>query len=77
MAALRHGVKTVIIPKANECDLQQIDPVVRDALSFITAETIDTVLDNALNRKSDILPTILQEIPEKVKPSKTKVQIQQ
>lgn len=77
MAALRHGVKTVIIPKANECDLQQIDPVVRDALSFITAETIDTVLDNALNRKSDILPTILQEIPEKVKPPKTKVQIQQ
>ena len=77
MAALRHGVKTVIIPKANECDLQQIDPVVRNALNFVTAEIVDTVLENALNRKSEILPTILQDIPENMKQQKNKVQIQQ
>lgn len=77
MAALRHGVKTVIIPKANESDLQEIDPVVRGQLNFITAEVIDTVLAHALNVKTEMLPTILQEIPENVKSQKSKVLIQQ
>ena len=77
MAALRHGVKTVIIPKANECDLQQIDPVVRSALTFITAETVDTVLENALNHKAEIIPGILQDLPENVKTQKAILQIQQ
>ena len=39
MAALRHGVRTVIIPKANERDLKKIDQTVRKSLNFITAET--------------------------------------
>lgn len=77
MAALRFGVRTVIIPKANERDLQQIDPVVRNALNFITAETIDTVLESALNHNPDIVPTILQELPDNVKSQKNKVRIQQ
>ena len=51
MAALRHGIRTVIIPKANERDLGEIDPVVRRALNFVTAETVDTVLETALNHK--------------------------
>lgn len=77
MAALRHGVRTVIIPKANERDLEQIDPIVRNALNFITAQTIDTVLDSALNRKAEMLPTVLQDIPDEVKQRNRKVQIQQ
>lgn len=67
MAALRHGIRTVIIPKDNEKDLQDIDPTVRCALNFVSAQTVDTVLDTALNRKIEIVPTILQEIPEDVK----------
>lgn len=67
MAALRHGIRTVIIPKDNEKDLQEIDPTVRGALNFVSAQTIDTVLDAALNRKVEIVPTILQEIPEEVR----------
>ncbi len=63
MAALRHGIRTVIIPKDNERDLNDIDPVVRKSLNFISAQTIDTVLDAALNRKTEIVPTILSEIP--------------
>ena len=57
MAALRHGVSTVIIPKANERDLSQIDQTVRKSLNFITAQTVDTVLDAALNRESQELLT--------------------
>lgn len=49
MAALRHGIKTVIIPQANEKDLSEIDPTVRNALNFITVEHIDAVIDAALS----------------------------
>lgn len=48
MAALRNGVKTVIIPAENEPDLEEIDPLVRSRLNFVTAVTVDTVLENAL-----------------------------
>ena len=48
MAAKRHGIRTVMIPQENERDLAEIDPVVRQALEFVTAETIETVLDRAL-----------------------------
>ena len=68
MAALRHGITTVIIPKDNERDLADIDPVVRNALNFITAQTVDTVLDAALNRKTEsFAPGILNTIPNDVK----------
>ncbi|MDD2956557.1 MAG: endopeptidase La [Oscillospiraceae bacterium] len=48
MAAYRAGIKTVIIPKENEADLAELDPVVRDALRFIPVEKADEVLKNAL-----------------------------
>ena len=49
MAALRHGCKTVIIPAANERDLQDIDQTVRSKLNFVIAREISTVLETALN----------------------------
>ena len=48
MAALRHGVKTVIIPQENEKDLEEIDQTVRKALRFIPVRSADTVLETAL-----------------------------
>ena len=48
MAAYKAGVKTVIIPKENEADLDDIDETVKDNVRFIPAEKIQTVLDNAL-----------------------------
>lgn len=48
MAAYKAGVKTVIIPKENEADLDEIDETVKDNVRFIPAEKIQTVLDNAL-----------------------------
>ena len=52
MAALRHGVKTVIIPAANEKDLEEIDQTVRKALNFILVDHVDAVIDAAL-----VMPT--------------------
>ena len=49
MAALRHGIKTVIIPEANARDLSEIDQTVRSALNFITASHVDSVIETALD----------------------------
>ncbi|MDR2589753.1 MAG: endopeptidase La [Oscillospiraceae bacterium] len=49
MAALRAGVKTIIIPTENEPDLDDIDQTVRSQLNFITTENIDDILDIALD----------------------------
>lgn len=77
MAALRHGIRTVIIPKDNERDLSEIDPAVRGALNFITAQTIDTVLEAALNRSNEVVPGILQDLPDDVKSRTRKPVIRQ
>ena len=72
MAALRHGIKTVIIPKDNERDLEEIDQTVRSALHFVTATTIDTVLETALAPKAQAGAPILKDIPEELQ-SKARV----
>ena len=64
MAALRHGIRTVIIPADNERDLEEIDQTVRRQLNFISARTVDTVLAAALNRQTEAAPTVLGTIPE-------------
>lgn len=48
MAALRSGVKTVLIPADNVRDLEQIDQTVRAALEFIPVGNVDEVLSRAL-----------------------------
>lgn len=77
MAALRHGVHTVIIPKDNERDLEQIDQTVRSCLNFVTAQSIDTVLDIALNHKKDIPPVLLSDISMNVKSRERKPDLRQ
>ena len=49
MAALRNGIKTVIVPAENEKDLEEIDQTVRAALHFILVEQVDQVLAAALS----------------------------
>ena len=53
MAALRHGIKTVIIPAANEKDLAEIDQTVRQALNFITVTHVDSVIAAALELRTE------------------------
>lgn len=48
MAAYKAGIKKVVLPAANLPDLEEIDPVVRESLIFVPAESIDTVLATAL-----------------------------
>ena len=48
MAALRGGIRTVLIPADNQKDLEEIDQTVRAALHFIPVEHVDAVLAQAL-----------------------------
>ena len=64
MAALRHGISTVIIPEDNLRDLEEIDQTVRKSLNFVVARSIDTVLDTALVREHDMPPAVLGELPK-------------
>ncbi len=63
MAALRFGVRTCIIPKDNEPDLEEIDQTVRRGLSFVTAERLDDILDVALVLPESAKPEAACERP--------------
>ncbi len=67
MAALRHGIRTVIIPADNERDLEDIDQTVRSQLNFISAQTIDTVLETALNRKTELDTKLIGDLSREAK----------
>lgn len=76
MAALRHGIKTVIIPRANERDLEEIDQMVRSKLHFVVADTVDVVLDTALNQR-ELEPEVLPQMPVEAVSHERNRQIQQ
>lgn len=65
LAALNHGVKTVLIPFQNQKDVQDIPEEFRKQLSFIFVEHLDEVLQMALD-------TALDEKTGKVKRHSTK-----
>ena len=51
LAALRGGIKTVLIPEENAKDLQEIPDNVKQGLEIIPVKWIDKVLEIALERK--------------------------
>jgi ATP-dependent Lon protease len=51
LAAHRAGIKNVILPKENEKDLQDLPPDILEALSVNFVETMDEVLQLALERQ--------------------------
>jgi ATP-dependent Lon protease len=50
LAARRAGIRTMIIPKQNEKDLDDIPKNVRKDMKFIFVETMDEVISNALKK---------------------------
>jgi ATP-dependent Lon protease len=51
LAALRGGIKTVLIPEENVKDLQEIPDNVKNGLEIVPVKWIDKVLEVALERK--------------------------
>jgi ATP-dependent Lon protease len=48
MAAARVGIHTIILPKRNEPDLDDVPEEIRNQLNFVFAEWVDQVFDSAL-----------------------------
>jgi ATP-dependent Lon protease len=61
LAAHRMGLRTVILPKDNEKDLAEIPPEIQSTLTIKFVETMDEVLELALERP---LPLALTQAPE-------------
>jgi len=51
LAALRAGIKRVMLPKRNEKDLRDVPAEARDQMEFIFLENVETALKSALNRR--------------------------
>ena len=62
LAAHRAGIKNVILPKENEKDLQDLPPDILEVLSVSLVETMDEVLQIALERQP--VPGRVSQIPE-------------
>lgn len=54
LAALRGGIKTVLIPDDNEKDLEEIPDNVKRGLEIIPVATLDEILSHALT--SELVP---------------------
>ena len=59
LAALRGGIKTVLIPEENIKDLEEVPANVKEGLNILPVRTIDQVLENGLEH----LPEPLKEEP--------------
>lgn len=54
MAAYKAGIKTVIIPYDNIADLDEVDPKVKQAVSFVPVKTVEAVWDAALEKEKNV-----------------------
>ena len=61
LAALRAGVKTVIIPKENYKDMQEMPKEVSENMNTIFVESFDEVIEHALEKKIQIIPNKICE----------------
>jgi ATP-dependent Lon protease len=48
LGAKRAGITTVILPKHNEKDLEDVPPAIRASMRFVFVDTVDEVLEHAL-----------------------------
>ncbi len=56
LAARRAGIHTVIMPRRNEHDLDDIPPELRAEMEYVFVDTIDEVLAHALRDRNDAHP---------------------
>lgn len=54
LAAQRAGIRTVVMPKRNESDLDEIPAAVRRRLHFVLVDHIDEVLRQVLDKKGRV-----------------------
>ena len=72
LAAHRSGLRTIILPKRNEQDLDDVPDEVRKSMKFIFAESVEDVLNAALEERKPIKPHKKKEIKKLKSTSVTK-----
>jgi len=68
LAAHRHGIKTVVLPQDNEKDLEELPDYVKQTLSLKFVQTMDEVLQHALERPIESLPAHIDSDQDAVQP---------
>lgn len=63
MAAYRNGIRTVIIPKDNVSDLDEVDELVRQSITFVPVSCASQVLDVILSKPVCVSDDITFDIP--------------
>ena len=76
LAAHRNGLTTVILPKRNEQDLDDVPDEIRQSMKFIFAESVEDVINAALEKAKPIKKPIKKTTKKPIKknPIKTKAQ---
>ena len=69
LGAHRAGIKHIILPKANEADVEDVPDEVREILAFHPVETLEQVLEIALLPEPD--PAVEEQQAEKLEPAAT------
>ena len=62
MAAYKTGIKTVVIPYDNLSDLDEVDPVVKENVTFVPVKTVEAVWDIALEKPAGKDGTAVQPV---------------
>jgi ATP-dependent Lon protease len=68
LAALRGGIKTVLIPSENEKDLPDVPDKLKKNLEIVTVRTIEEVLQHTLTRLPEPLPEQKEEEISQITP---------
>ena len=69
LAALRSGIKTVLIPEENKRDLKEIPEIVTKGMEIIPVSRMDEVLSHALVRQPEPIEWVYDESKPAVTPA--------
>ncbi len=70
LAAHRNGLTTVILPKRNEQDLDDVPEEIRNSMKFIFAESVEDVIDAALEKAKSAKKQSARKVLAKKQPKK-------
>ena len=61
LAALRAGIRRVMLPRRNEKDLRDVPKEARDKMEFIFLEHVDEAVEGALSERHEAKPVAKTE----------------
>jgi ATP-dependent Lon protease len=70
LAAHRNGLRTVIMPKRNKQDLDDVPDEIKKSLKFVFAETVEDVLNASLEKAKKPVQSATKTKPTKAKSKK-------